>query len=312
MKKPIYKYVGPDNLKKIFSGDETITLKCSLPKDFNDPYELFLTTEFNLDSEALAIYSEAIGELPQFPTTCFSKSPTVIPMWAHYAQNHEGFVLELDEEYLEKSIKKSRFKNVEYSDHPTHDFTDLIRRIQFIGKPRYTYFLQTSVMEAAYFTKTACWSYEQERRMVLAPEMIRQAGDILLLDVPKQAVSAIICGSRASEGTKEALKTIADNFHCEFYELRIGRSTATPFFVRDSESLQFDGKEIVTSQSYCVDCMEPTKADQDICNWCGVTEDLRQYAASRNAFRILDHVGHLETYIKSMNGVRAQKSDQEE
>lgn len=40
--KSIYKYLGPEMIDKVFQTDG-VTLRCSLPKDFNDPYELFLT-----------------------------------------------------------------------------------------------------------------------------------------------------------------------------------------------------------------------------------------------------------------------------
>ncbi len=92
--KKIYKYIGPDGIEKVFHSANVGTLKCSLPKEFNDPYELFLTINFNERPDALAFYADAIGELPQFPTTCFSRSPIVLPMWAHYARNLEGFAVD--------------------------------------------------------------------------------------------------------------------------------------------------------------------------------------------------------------------------
>ena len=100
MSKYIYKYVGSSYLDKIFMTKEHITLKCSYPKDFNDPYELFLTIDFNERPEVLAFYADAVGELPQLHTTCFSRSPAVLPMWAHYAQNLQGLCIEFDEKLL--------------------------------------------------------------------------------------------------------------------------------------------------------------------------------------------------------------------
>jgi hypothetical protein len=81
--KHIYKYLGHEVIDKLFQSPDNVTFKCSLPKDFNDPYELFLTIDFKEEPELLAFYADAIGELPQYPTTCFSRSPAVIPMWAH-------------------------------------------------------------------------------------------------------------------------------------------------------------------------------------------------------------------------------------
>jgi hypothetical protein len=90
MSQNLYKYLRPEHLEKILRGADRATLKCSYPKDFNDPYELFLTVDFRKRPELLALYQDVIGQLPHIPTTCFSRSPIVIPMWAHYAQNHEG------------------------------------------------------------------------------------------------------------------------------------------------------------------------------------------------------------------------------
>jgi hypothetical protein len=100
-------YVGATYLAKVFASKDHVTLKCSHPKDFSDPYELFLTMGFNQDPEALAFYSEVVGQLPQLPTTCFSRSPIVIPMWAHYAQNLQGFVIEFDEDLVAQLFPES-------------------------------------------------------------------------------------------------------------------------------------------------------------------------------------------------------------
>ena len=44
--KKIYKYISPDILELIFSKKDYCGLKFSYPKDYNDPYELFLTIDF--------------------------------------------------------------------------------------------------------------------------------------------------------------------------------------------------------------------------------------------------------------------------
>jgi hypothetical protein len=137
MSKSIYKYAGPSNLNKVFASAEHVTLKCSHPKDFNDPYELFLTVDFNEKPHVLAFYAEAVGKLPQVPTTCFSLSPSVVPMWAHYAQNLEGFVIEFDEVKLVESFPESGFGNVDYRDATDARLTDMLYRASEIGKPRY-------------------------------------------------------------------------------------------------------------------------------------------------------------------------------
>ena len=100
MGKKLYKYMGAEILNMAFEKEGFCSLKCSYPKDYNDPYELFLTISFNQTPEVLAFYKSIVSEIQQYPTTCFSKSPIVTPMWAHYANNGTGFVIEIDEDPL--------------------------------------------------------------------------------------------------------------------------------------------------------------------------------------------------------------------
>jgi hypothetical protein len=69
--KSIYKYLGPQVIDKIFQSPDNVTLKCSLPKDFNDPYELFLTINFNEEPDRLAFYADAIWRASSIPNNLF-------------------------------------------------------------------------------------------------------------------------------------------------------------------------------------------------------------------------------------------------
>lgn len=300
----LYKYL-PENLAGVvFTRDNQVTLKFSKPEDFNDPYELFLATDFGGDSEMLACYAEAIGELPQFPTTCFSHSPIVIPMWAHYAFNHSGFVIEFSEDSILKHFEDAKFDDVSYTDSPSHDFSDLVSRVLDIGKPRYTYFLRSAVVRAAYFNKATCWDYEQERRMIVGNEDVMISGDLMLMNIPQDCVSSIICGARTTDATKTLLQEISDRLSVKFYELRIGRSSAVPYLVdRTGTSYSFIDDGISPSDNSCASCSEPIDNDKESCAWCQITDDTRLEVARRNPYRILDHLGGLEDYIAQMNAV---------
>ena len=214
MSKSIYKYVGVTSLDKVLASDEHVTLKCTYPKDFNDPYELFLTINFNEEPDVLAFYSDAIGKLAQLPTTCFSLSPAVVPMWAHYTQNHEGFVIDFDEEKLAAAFPESGFGDVDYLDSTNPGLSEMLYRASGIGKPRYVYMLRKWVFSAAYFTKTTAWSYEQERRMVVPEAETRRIGDIILMDVKKDCVKSLIAGPRASQQTIDAVRDKANDLGC--------------------------------------------------------------------------------------------------
>src|SRR5262249_11369425 len=119
---------------------------------------------------------------------------------------------------------------------------------------RYTYFLQRGVFNAAYFTKASCWSYEQERRMIVPPSNTWQASPLILLDAPNDCITSIICGPRASDQMKRALIQKAEEIDCRYFELRIGKRSAIPYFVdTDGKPFSFDS-EIVPSHQYCETC----------------------------------------------------------
>jgi hypothetical protein len=303
MAKYIYKYFGPE-LASVVLSDNGATLKCSLPKDFNDPYELFLTVDFSSDAGALACYQEAIGTIPQLPTTCFSKSPAVSPMWAHYGQNVSGFAIEFDEDELKEKFSESKFHDVQYQDEASEGLTDMLHRAHVIGKPRYTYFLQSGVFHAAYFTKTTAWSYEMERRMLTDESEVRIFEDLLLLDIPSNCITAIIAGARSEPELADQLEKRAKDFGCRFFKMQIGKTTTSPYFV-DSHGAPhiFNRESIVPAEYSCDSCSEPLKANNEKCSWCQITDEHRLEAAIRNPYRMLARIDHLDEYIKSMDKI---------
>ena len=304
MSKNIYKYVAPEHLDKVIGSSDQVTLKCSYPKAFNDPYELFLTINFKEQPDALAFYADVVGEIPQLPTTCFSRSPVVIPMWAHYAQSQQGFAIEFNEAMLAKSFPKSEFGDVDYRDTPNEDLTNMLYRASVIGKPRYLYLLQKGVISAAYYTKATCWSYEHERRMIVRESETRRTDDLILMDVPRECVTALLCGSHASPETVHAIRAKADQLGCKYFKLKIGRSSAVPFFVNlDNETFIFNGTDVEQTSQICASCKEPLAAESEQCSLCQIDDCHKIAAADRNVFRALAHHGMLEEYITGMNDI---------
>ncbi len=304
MSKSIYKYVGPDYLEKVIGVSGQVTLKCSYPKDFNDPYELFLTIDFKEQPDALAFYADVVGDIPQLPTTCFSRLPTVIPMWAHYAQNHQGFAIEFNEAMLKDSFPSSGFGDVDYRDTPEDDLTDMLHRASVIGKPRYLYLLRRGVFSAAYYTKASCWSYEHERRMITHQNETRQADDLILMDVPSECVTALICGPRAEPNTVRAVRAKASQLGCKYFELAIGRSSAVPYLVDlHGHPFVFNGTDIEQASKICISCKEPVAVESEQCSLCQINHSHRFDAASRNVYRALAHHGLLDEYIAGMNDI---------
>ncbi len=120
-------------------------------------------------------------------------------MWAHYAQNHEGFIVGFDSEHAffkstTKSPGKHKYLNrVTYSnDRPSGVFGALSE-------------------EKTYLTKSQEWDYEKEWRIL---EYVKNAtkpvtddkGPYHLFSFPTEAVVEVIMGVRASAETKEKIK----------------------------------------------------------------------------------------------------------
>lgn len=303
MGKPIYKYLGPDVAKLVLTPAGPV-FKCSYPKDFNDPYELFLTINFKERPDALAFYQEVIGDLPQYPTTCFANSPAITPMWAHYGRNLEGVVIQVDEQCLSSHFENSGFGDVDYEDEPPDGLTDLLYRALVIGKPRYTYLLRQGVFSAAYYTKHKCWAYEQERRMICSEKDVESLDGMMLMHAPKDCITALIVGPRSNEETIALVKTYADECGCDFYTMRIGRSSSEPYFVDSAgDSHVFSGGAISSAAAQCAKCKEPSDGQSETCSWCAINDDHRESAASTNPYRILASAGILEDYIRSMDDI---------
>lgn len=304
MGKYLYKYVGPTFFDKVFVGSDKVSLKCGYPADFNDPYELFLTMDFGERPELIAFYADVVGKLPQLPVTCFSRSPAVLPMWAHYASNLQGFVLELDEDQLAEHFPESSFGNVDYQDLPSDVVAENLYRAYELGKFRYMHFLRQSVFSAAYYTKQTCWIYEQERRMVVDESEVVKRDGISLIDVPIGCVRSIICGPRTSEEILQALRVHATLTGRDFFELKVGKSSSIPYFVNTKQQSHiFDGDELVLAPAYCAECKEPIKEDGELCSWCQIDESHKENAAARNSYRVLHRYGLLDSYIEGVNEI---------
>lgn len=301
----LYKYLAPEILHMAFSKPEVCILKCSYPKDFNDPYELYLTIDFQQEPDLLATYKDTIGQIPQLPTTCFSNSPGVIPMWAHYANNHQGVVLEIDEKKLSEKLPELSFGNVDYLDGPSDDLLDMLIRASRIGKPRYHYLLQSGVFSAAYFTKHSSWSYELERRVIANETLVNKVNGHLFLSFPVECVTALIVGHNASDETKNMALSLAKEISAKYFELKIGRTMPEPYFV-DSKNFACIYKlgKITMSEIACQKCNEPLLKVAKLCPWCSITTHHEEYAMRTNPMRMLQHYGLLEDYYKGMQEIQ--------
>jgi len=303
----LYKYLPPDVFTRMFRGRAgQVALKCNFPKNYNDPFELFLSLNGQTsDDEVIAYYQDILGEIPQMPISCFSRRPDIVPTWAHYGREHRGFVVELDEQKLSDAVTRAYIADVRYSG--TSGTVDLasVEWAATTLKPRHTFFAQSAAFRSAYFTKNRCWSYELERRLVVDPENVATQDGIMLLHLPQDCVSAIISGTRTTKRELVAHRKLAGQLGCRHYQLMIGRSTCKPYFVgTGAAAFCFSNRAIRPAEFVCGSCSEPIASDADECSWCAVDDNMRADAAMKNPLRMLHRFGIESGYGFAFAGLR--------
>ena len=127
---------------------------------------------------------------------CLTKDPLNLLMWAHYANNHEGFVVEFDipSESYDKPKNKVEFfellvpQEVIYSSkRPIVSFDDSLDK----------------TVEKQFLTKGKEWKYEHEERVV---DYIRKAG---IHKYDKETILfSVIAGLRMEQSNYDLLETI--------------------------------------------------------------------------------------------------------
>jgi len=155
-------------------------------------FEMFLEKIPDLFSQKFA---ELIGIL------CLTESPTNLLMWAHYADAHQGFVVEFDPE--------SRFFNQRVG--PDDDFRHLRRVVYQDERPS---IILTEMEDfSPFLTKGRDWSYETEWRMMMplaaASRIVGQPpAAVHLFEFPKSMVRSVICGCRMTDSKKAEILDI--------------------------------------------------------------------------------------------------------
>lgn len=129
---------------------------------------------------------------------CFSEVPDSLLMWAHYAADHAGFVVEFDSHHTYFHGSRTdhdefrRLRRVCYRDtRPGEPFAELDGTRMFL-------------------VKSGHWAYEREWRIFRAlsdADMVLPGHPfgVHLFSFPRETVKSIIIGARATEQTIEAL-----------------------------------------------------------------------------------------------------------
>lgn len=140
-------------------------------------------------------FEEKVGIL------CLTEFPTSLLMWAHYANSHEGFVLEFD--------TSSSFFDQRRS--PKDEFRHLRKVLYSDVRPSIV--LMDMDDFSPFLTKGIEWSYEAEWRMMLALEDATSvagecASAIHLFEFPRRDMRGVILGCRMTAEKKEEIRRI--------------------------------------------------------------------------------------------------------
>ena len=143
-----------------------------------------------------------------FGILSLSEVATDIRMWGHYADGGRGFLIEFD--------PKHSWFHAKMADN---DSFRHLRQVKYVSSRPATYLLATNEDQFLY-TKWDAWKDEKEWRIIrnfndhskkldfLDP----YGNEVLLFDIPPDAIVSVVAGFSSSKQTQESLKqTLADN-----------------------------------------------------------------------------------------------------
>jgi hypothetical protein len=128
-----------------------------------------------------------------------SEVPINLLMWAHYAANHTGFVIEFDDKHPWFWAKLAE----------TDEFRHL-RKVSYLDKPPSPYLTEWKGHDV-FCSKLKMWEYEQEWRIIRPlQEAAKRIGDeIYLFEVPPESIRSVITGIKTpSESATELWKLL--------------------------------------------------------------------------------------------------------
>lgn len=174
-------------------------------------------TKHEIAEKRIKEYEEAIRKLrnswnDKLGFICLSGSPFVIQMWAHYADNHTGIVVGLDEAKL--GTANFDLVNVSYSD-------DMILLKGSFHQDRFDEEFELEFPNVL-STKQRNWEYEQEKRVYVGLDE-KDADGNYYINIPPSAIREIYLGLRSHETAEIIAKSIKqrDLFgHLEIFKMR--------------------------------------------------------------------------------------------
>lgn len=197
----MYKFTG---FRESFFMDRKV--RVTQPKFFNDPFETAINSSLlsgiwlnELKNYGLGDEDFLINHLrhnsevdPSIGILSLTKSPNNLLMWAHYANEHKGIVVEVDVNHSFFNSKSSGFSGkcfeIQYTNE-RRETTDYLKN-------------ESGLPPRALLKKSTEWSYEKEVRFFLTKgyvEVSATSPDVWLCQLPKDVIKSIIVGVRSNK-----------------------------------------------------------------------------------------------------------------
>lgn len=192
-------------------------LRFTQPSAFNDPFDSFISNSFlpnylmpenagfgDMAALFYGIENDMNKSNDDFAVFCMSDVWNSVLMWAHYADNHKGFVVGFD---------------------VTHPFFELEKAF---GTRKVTYrknrpqFSAADILNEMYY-KADIWSYEHEWRLCKdaykADVIIEGDENIYLFRLPKESIQSVFLGVFMPDSQKEWIYEMASKIGVQCYQV---------------------------------------------------------------------------------------------
>jgi len=245
----LYKYISLFDNKDIYGNMEDNTINTNNKKfitlnnnniwlskytNLNDPFEGNNMYINNPELEQNGWNTEELRKVnlkmqQQFFIASFCEKLDLIPMWAHYANNHKGFCIEYDI-INKKCIIPIRYDSKRYEiSHFITEFLNNIHKLDKLNKKvedDENYRKQFAFFFAVTFTKHLSWSYEEEYRVIdIRENDNNKSGESVNISDLGLCVNKIYSGINCDKENKEMLKKTCVKLNCEMEEMYVNYDT---------------------------------------------------------------------------------------
>ncbi len=235
--KILYRYRDFDDKNYNLDSIKNEKMYFSQPNKFNDPHDslVFIDSEkvdLKLGKHKKRIISEEdfVNHKKQIvDIACLCEEFDSTLMWAHYAKNHSGFVLEYDLSVLENN-SSMMICPVIYSDHrfdSTEFYINFIKELikeKCFEKYKISYKTSEKLdllsIIQPFVYKSINWIYENEWRIIMNHK--NDKGQPFFLDIKP---TAIYMGDKIAKNNKEELIKISNEKNINIYQMFVDYSS---------------------------------------------------------------------------------------